>query len=237
MAVDKNIFSKQVGLIIDNLEGGYFHPNMLTDGRVNDSRYSTSGETMFGIDRLRGGSVNNTDAGREFWNIIDNSGAANKWPWNYKGGSDGPRLKALAADMMYPEYLSFEERYLSPEARKIVDKSAKLTFNFAYATWNGEGWFKNFASQINSAVADGITNPEKLAQIAVNARISPQGNWSSAAISLISEGGKKIASLFESAAFSSLDVIKKNKGKAIIALLALTVIVGGTLILYNPQKS
>jgi len=27
-------------VVIDKLEGGYFHPDMLKDGRVKDSRYS-----------------------------------------------------------------------------------------------------------------------------------------------------------------------------------------------------
>jgi hypothetical protein len=47
-------FDKITSLVIDKLEGGYYHPNMLIDGRVKDIRYSGSGETMFGIDRLKG---------------------------------------------------------------------------------------------------------------------------------------------------------------------------------------
>ena len=44
-------------MIIDKLEGGYYHPDMLEDGRIKDSRYSASGETMMGIDRKAGGKI------------------------------------------------------------------------------------------------------------------------------------------------------------------------------------
>jgi hypothetical protein len=43
-----------MNIIIEKLEGGYYHPDMLTDGRIKDGRYGGSGETMFGIDRKTG---------------------------------------------------------------------------------------------------------------------------------------------------------------------------------------
>jgi hypothetical protein len=38
----------------------------------------------------------------------------------------------------------------------------KLLFNFAYASWNGPGYFKKFAKKVNDSVSMGITNPEEL---------------------------------------------------------------------------
>jgi hypothetical protein len=181
-------FLDTVTLVIDNLEGGYYHPQMLKDGRVKDTRYSSSGETMFGIDRKAGGSINTTPAGKEFWGVIDNAGASKSWKWNYKGGNLGGKLKELAAKIIYPEYIRMSNRYLSPEARKIVDSDRRLLFNFIYATWNGEGWFERFAKPINAAVKNGVTDVDALTKIAVERRTSSTN-------SLIAQGGRKISDL------------------------------------------
>ena len=235
MAVDKEAFRKTIDLIIANLEGGYYHPQMLADGRVKDARYGTSGETMFGIDRLHGGSLNTSDAGRKFWGIIDKAGAKNKWQWNYKGGTLGPELKSLVADMMYPYYENLSTKYLTPKAKAIVDKDPKLTFHFAYASWNGPGWFKNFAGHINDAVADGITSSSGLEKVALKSRLHQDYSKNSNADSLIAQGGKTIANLFQSAAFVGLDIVKKNKGKIVLIFFAATII-GGMLIYFNQDK-
>jgi len=151
-------FNKMVGIVIDKLEGGYYHPDMLKDGRVKSSLYNASGETMFGIDRLKGGSINNTTVGREFWNIIDSANARKNWSWNYKGGNLGNKLKTLVAEMMRPQYDSYTKSYLSNESQRIINSNESLAFNFVYATWNGPGWFKTFATKFNRDVENGITN-------------------------------------------------------------------------------
>lgn len=183
-------FNKIIDIIIDNLEGGYYHPDMLQDGRVKDSRYGSSGETMFGMDR-KAGNTESTQAGREFWSLIDAENAREKWPWNYMGGSLAPKLKAKVAEIMKPNFENYLGRFMSEEARKIVMSDAGLTFNFAYAVWNGPGWFQRFARVINEKVASGVTDPKELLRIAVDTR----KNWSSssnAANSLIAQGGRKI---------------------------------------------
>jgi hypothetical protein len=149
-------FVKITGQVIDKLEGGYYHPDMRYRLPGDWSKYGRSGETMFGIDRLRGGSINETPAGKEFWGIIDNVNAKNTWKWNYKGGQLGERLKVLVAQMMKPQYDSYCKSYLTPEALKIVNSSKALTFNFIYATWNGPGWFKKFATRFNEDVKSGL---------------------------------------------------------------------------------
>lgn len=190
------MFKDIVFKVIDNLEGGYFHPNMLLDGRVKDTRYSNSGETMFGIDRLKGGSINNTAAGKRFWLLIDNAGAAKNWKWNYKGGSLEPELKILAAQMIEPLYNNFSKNYLTKKAIEIVNNNAALLFHFIYATYNGAGWFKKFASDITAAIASGITDPIQLANIAINSRTKEGLTKGSKPNSLIAQSGNKIAKMF-----------------------------------------
>lgn len=196
MPVDKNKFNKNVNLVIDNLEGGYYHPQMLNDGRVKDSRYKKSGETMFGIDRARGGDINTSTAGKKFWNIIDNANASSTWKWNYKGGNLAVELKTLVSDMMFPLYTSLSSRYLDLKAKDIIDTDDRLLFHFIYGTWNGPGWFKKFAEIINKAVKNGITDTNKLTQIAIDSRTSEGYERGSKPNSLIAQGAKKIAELF-----------------------------------------
>lgn len=183
-------FEQMTELVIDKLEGGYYHPNMLKDGRIKDSRYLSSGETMFGIDRKNGGSINTSPAGVKFWNIIDESDASDNWKWLYRGGEKEQELKGLVVEMMKPKYDEYSRRYLSPEALQIVNSNNKLLFNFIYAVWNGPGWFQRFAEPINAAVARGITDPNTLTNIALERRMSSTN-------SLIAQGGGKISGIFD----------------------------------------
>ena len=182
--------------VIKYMEGGYFHPDMLKDGRINDSRYSTSGETMFGIDRKAGGAINNTPAGVKFWGLIDNANARKLWKWNYMGGPLASELLPLAAEIIAPEAVKNFKRYLSPEARDLVESDRRLLFHFIYATWNGPGWFKHFAGVINGAIAAGEKNPDALFNLAIKSRTTIMPSWAgSKARSLIAQGGNKIANL------------------------------------------
>jgi hypothetical protein len=182
-------FKQSVNKVIDTFEGGYYHPNMVKDGRLKSSyKMGNSGETMMGMDRKHGSGFAKTSAGKEFWGLIDRANASQTWKHNYMGGSLENELKRLVADMIKPEYDSLSSKYLSSEAREIVKKSPDLTFNFIYATWNGPGWFQTFAKKINDAVSKGITNPSELTKIAIDARIK-SGN------SVIAQTGKKMSDL------------------------------------------
>jgi murein DD-endopeptidase MepM/ murein hydrolase activator NlpD len=178
-------FVKMNNLIIDKLEGGYYHPKMLSDGRVKDSRYGGSGETMFGMDRKTGEWESRTQEGKMFFKILDDADASNKWPWNYMGGEYASRLKELSAEMIKREYLNNTKQYLSTESQQIINGDAKLTFNFIYATYNGPGWFQRFAKVINEAVNNGTTNPEELNKIFIERRKGSSN-------SLIAQGGRKM---------------------------------------------
>ena len=54
-------FEKIAGQLIDEIEGGYFHPIMVKGGRgfpKGSRSMGDSGETMFGIDRKHGAEIN-----------------------------------------------------------------------------------------------------------------------------------------------------------------------------------
>lgn len=189
-------FEKVTNQIIDQLEGGYYHPDMLKDGRVRDSRYGNSGETMYGIDRKAGGSLeNDSPAGKEFWRLIDAENARKNWKHEYML-KDKPelarKLKRLVSQIMEPLFIKNQKNYLSPKAKEIVNSDPRLYYNFAYATWNGPGWFQRFANGLNKEVEKG-KNTEEL----VDFVISQRKNHSN---SLIAQGGRKMEKILTSMA-------------------------------------
>ena len=194
MAVDKNKFKTVTQLVIDKLEGGYYNPAWHNKG----SLYSRSGETMFGIDRKAGGSINDTTAGKKFWGIIDKVKTPQTWKWNYKGGDLAPQLKDLVVEIMYPVYENNAKNYLDPQTKAIVDNDNRLLFHFIYASWNGSGWFKKFANDMDKAVSSGITDTDKLSQVAIDSRTKEGLESGSKPNTLIAQGGRKIADLFSS---------------------------------------
>lgn len=189
-------FEKVTNQIIDQLEGGYYHPDMLKDGRVRDSRYGNSGETMFGIDRKAGGSLeNDSPAGREFWRLIDAENARKNWKHEYML-KDKPelakKLKRLVAQIMEPLFIKNQKNYLSPKAREIINSDPRLYYNFAYATWNGPGWFQRFANGFNKEVEKGKSNDEL-----VDFVVSQRKNWPN---SLIAQSGRKMEKILDAMA-------------------------------------
>jgi hypothetical protein len=157
-------------LIIDNLEGGYYHP------RMNKGNMGSSGETMFGLDRKHG-QQEKTALGREFWGLIDKQNAKYNWPWNYKGGNISGKLRELAAGIMDPLFNSYSRKYLSDESYNIMMSDPRIYLNFAYATWNGIGWFKRFAEAFNKEVGKGITDLNRLTQFLLNQRRNSGNKW------------------------------------------------------------
>jgi len=182
-------FEEIASQVIDKLEGGYYHPDMVKDGRLKaSSGMGDSGETMMGIDRKHGATINKSSEGIEFWGLIDKAGASKKWKWNYKGGSLEPRLRDLVVRIIKPRYEDYVRRYLTPEAAQIVNSNPALMFHFIYAVWNGPGWFKHFASKVNDEVKKGNTNPNELAKFAIRTRVNSTNP-------IIARGGRKIDDL------------------------------------------
>jgi hypothetical protein len=101
------------------------------------------------------------------------------------GGPYESQLRNLAAEMIKGDYITNVNNYLSPESQQIVNSSAKLTFDFIYASYNGSGWFRRFANEMNNSVANGTTDPEELSRRMIASRKSSSNN-------LIAKSGRKI---------------------------------------------
>ena len=225
-------FKQITALVIKNLEGGYYHPNMLKDGRVKDSRYSASGETMFGIDRKQGGTINTTPAGLKFWSLIDGANARNTWKWNYKGGDMAPILMDLTAQMMKPQFDSLLNTYATEATKKAIENDDRLLFNFIYAAWNGPGWFAKWTKDINKYLAAGSKSKNEILNFALNLRTNEGYNKGSAPNSLIKQGGEKIKSFIntlftdvKTEAGTISNQAKENKGTTAIILLVVFIFV------------
>ena len=191
--MQKDKFEYLTNIILDNIEGGYMHPDMIKDGRMKDPKnlYKNSGETMFGIDRVAGGNLNNTKEGKEFWGLIDKEGARKKWKWNYKpSGALYDKLKQLCIDMMFVHFNNLKTTHLSIKSIPIVENNDRLLLHFTYAAWNGPGFFQTWSKEINKLVESGEINPNKLSEVALNQRLNHKSY-------LIRQGGLKIQKLFE----------------------------------------
>lgn len=168
-------FLKYAELIINLIEGGYYNP-----ARHNTNGMGSSGETMMGIDRVNGGSLKDTAEGKEFWSLIDANSA--NWAHGYKGGPLEPKLRELAAKMMYNQYEKLSNLYLTAESRKKIARSPKLETHFYYACWNGSGRFQNFAKEFNTKVSQGASI-KQLEDFALNSRLTHS-------VALIRKGGE-----------------------------------------------
>lgn len=166
--------------VIENFEGGYWNPACANyPGSKHPGKtgmYSRSGETMFGLDREAGKIEDISSDGKRFFKLIDDQkekmGMENfckKWAWNYRGGEIKNELMDLAVKTMKSLFDKNSKNYLSEKARNIVNNSSPLLLHFSYATWNGPGFFKDFAKSINKAVEEGKSEKD-LVKIAKNDR-------------------------------------------------------------------
>ena len=200
----KMTFVQVTEAVISNLEGGYFHPDMTKDGRVKDSRYSTSGETMFGLDRKQGDTT--SSAAKEFWSTIDKSGARSKWRWNHmpKEPLYGQLVKQ-AAGVIEPKFnSSLNSHCPDKNIQALIKSDGRLMFNVIYAQWNGPGWIKGLLKVIVQEYNNGKKDAESLLKASVVERVrgghrmynlGTGKTLGSRSASLIAQGGQKIAKL------------------------------------------
>jgi hypothetical protein len=187
IAKKANSFEEVTKQVIAYLEGGYYNPSYHITG---DSRYSASGETMFGIDRKTGGTINTSTAGKQFWSKIDAEQKTTKWKWNYIPPDPLQKeLLNLAVKMMKPLYDTLMKTYIGDaKLQSIIESDGRLLFNFVYACWNGSGWFQRWATEIKKAYKNGKTDSEDLLKLFVSLRVTSSN-------SLIAQGGAKIQKL------------------------------------------
>jgi peptidoglycan hydrolase-like protein with peptidoglycan-binding domain/predicted nucleotidyltransferase len=186
-----NNFEDVVNIIINNLEGGYYHPNMKEKNPQKFAQMGNSGETMFGMDRQHG-QQETTSAGQEFWSLIDSQNAKNNWKYNYTL-EDNLNLKNqlinLIVQIMEPLFYEYSDRFLSDTGKSIVMSDPKLFFNFVYATYNGPKYFQTFAKKLNDKIEQGVTDVEQLKDVALQSRKEAEN-------SLIRSSGDKIEKIF-----------------------------------------
>ena len=175
---DKTYFLEAAKAVINNFEGGYFHPKMYIENPKKFKVFSNSGETMFGLDRHAGFNLYykgnrktanvqdnlkfiesgvyeyKNEPARKFWSLLDSLNAKNTFKHLDTGGENRDKLTILASEIMYPEFLRLAYKYLSEGSQKIVFADPRLLFHFIYATWNGEGFFKFYAKKLNSSIQE-----------------------------------------------------------------------------------
>lgn len=180
-----------VNLIIDNIEGGYYHPDMKPYLKGGDEM-KDSGETMYGIDRKNGAPLYTvgTPQAIEFWQIIDNNfGSHHADPSYYNDKADGKKkipaavgnqLRPLAAAIIKS---GFERnlKFLSEGAKKMVLNNPRLLLQFIYATYNGSGFFQTFANVMNAAYANGERSAKAFWNLIQDKRRSYGGQYAKGA--------------------------------------------------------
>lgn len=168
--VTEDKFITLTGTVIDNLEGGYYHPRMKANMKPSDQKImGTSGETMFGLDRVHGAQLSKYPEWDQFWYIIDHAQPP-YWRHYYRGGILEPKLKTLAARIMFRWFSHLAAKYLNQQAQEAIADDDRLILHFSYASWNGEGWFKRFAAALNKAVTSHQGDKEAIWKQAIKAR-------------------------------------------------------------------
>lgn len=160
-------------IIINELEGGYYHPDMKAKLK-GGSNMGDSGETMYGLDRQKG-NIENSDAGKKFFALVDkyySTHHADTGYYNDKANgqhadipaSVGTQLKQLAAEVIYNRFNNYAAA-LDKAAKEKVLSDPALLIQFFYAVYNGQGNFNKFATVMNDAYSKGTTDAKKLYQL------------------------------------------------------------------------
>lgn len=186
-----------VDLVIDYLEGGYYHPDM-KDKLRGGERLLDSGETMFGIDRKNGAPqfTTKTPEAVKFWQLVDANFGTHHGDTSYYGdkadgnmktpAAVGTKLREYVKSMIFDAYNDYNV-YLSDGAKKIVESDPKLFMQFLYAVWNGPGNFQRFANLVNAAYSNGERAAQAFFDIVQTARRNKGG--------LFAEGADKLDAL------------------------------------------
>ena len=195
--VSEAIRKKIVDLIIDNIEGGYYHPDMKDKLRGGEN-LGISGETMFGIDRKNGAPqfTTKTPEAVAFWQVVDANFGSHHGDTSYYGdkadgnkkipAAVGTQLRSFVKEMILDAYNDYND-YLSDSAKKIVESDPKLFMQFLYAVWNGPGNFQRFANLVNAAYSNGERAAQAFFDIVQTARRNKGG--------LFAKGADKLEAL------------------------------------------
>jgi len=182
-------FSKITDKVIEKFEGGYWNPFCIKHPKEG---MGVSTETMFGLDRYNG-NIESTPEGKEFFKILDDEkyklGAKSKgsgkdmkwkrmddfcqkWTWGYNGGDKRDILKQLTIKIMNKHFDDNLRNFVKDSKTKEKIKTIPgLTLHMSYASWNGPGFFRDFAKTLQDGVASGKSDKD-LINIAIKDRTS-----------------------------------------------------------------
>ena len=175
---DKKSFVDVFKLVVNNLEGLYFHPSMLNDGRVEEkyrTTYQSSGETLFGLDRKTGLTDINA---KKFWAKVDlfKPNGNPKWKYNTLGNLNQTQINELynlGYKVIQPSYYTSLNKIPSG-LKTIIESDGRLLFSFIYGVWNGSGWYTGYLRLLTEAYNKGITNPDDLLKKHIDDRKNPK---------------------------------------------------------------
>ena len=167
-------FEPMAILVIDNFEGGYYHPDMKKRfSPANQKKLGDSGETLFGLDLKHGSALNKYPEWKQFWELVktDKQKNGNLWGYNYKpSGEVGLQLRKLAAAIMYKWFQYLSGKYILISSMDEIANDDRLIIHFSYASWNGERWFERYAKALNSAISQYEGDKEMIFKTAIKAR-------------------------------------------------------------------
>lgn len=199
LSLTQERFSALTGLVIDGLEGGYYHPSMKKNFNLRSQKMlGDSGETMFGLDRKHGAQLAKYPEWAEFWALVDKGKKEEPSAWNYndtdRGGKYQKELKRLAGAIMYKWFQYLAGKYILITSMDEIANDERLIIHFSYASWNGEGWFKRFSDRLNIAVQNYEGDKEMIWAETIKARTQSSN-------SVIRQQGKNMMALIKKAGY------------------------------------
>ncbi len=171
-------FAQVFEAVVNNIEGGYYHPDMQKADPKRFAAMLKSGETMYGLDRRAGGppvsscAACTNKAKTGFWDIIDAERQKNPSTWKYLylpklGTPLQKQLYGLAQQIVEPIYQAgYNKVVKNQELRRIIESDGRLWFHYVDAFgWNGGGWARGFHQVVQNAFDAGERDSYKLTQI------------------------------------------------------------------------
>lgn len=177
-------------VVIDNFEGGYYHPDMKAKFNERSRKMlGDSGETLYGLDRKHGAQLAKYPEWNVFWAAVDKNKKDNPTLWRYNFKPAG-HFRSLAAAIMYKWFQYLSGKYLLISSMDEIANDNRLIIHFSYASWNGEGWFQRYAKALNEAIKQHEGNKELIYKAAIKAR-TESGN------AVIRQQGTNMITLFK----------------------------------------
>jgi hypothetical protein len=83
----------------------------------------------------------------------------------------------LASVIMYKWFQYLAKKYILVGSLDEIENDERLIIHFSYASWNGEGWFKKYATALNNAILKYTNNKEMIFNEAFKERLYATNKW------------------------------------------------------------